>query len=108
MQAIERVCDVAADSGVSVRYTNGTFTFTLDEPGSRQLVWTVAGSELERLAAIRRREARTALGGRDGWELLLVHLQEQLEAFTGQHDGVIDVTPDGRLVTIDRGTDPTG
>lgn len=104
MLAIERVCDVAAESGVSARYTDGTFTFTLDESGSRQLVWTVDGNELERLAAIRRREPRTVLGTSDGWALLLTHLQEQLATFTGDR-GIIVTTTDRRLGTTDSGTD---
>ncbi len=98
MQAIERVCALAAESGTGVSYTDGTFTFTLDQTGSRQLVWTVDRNELERLAAMRRREARTVLGTSDGWALLLTHLQEQLETFTGAR-GIIDVTTDGRLCT---------
>lgn len=83
---------------MGVSYTDGTFTFTLDQTGSRQLAWTVDGNEFERLAAIRRRQARTVLGTSDGWALLLTHLQEQLETFTGNH-GVIVATTDGRLVT---------
>ena len=106
MQATERVCALAAESGMVVSYTDGTFTFTLDQTGSRQLAWTVDGSELEQLAAIRRRQARTVLGTSDGWALLLVHLQEQLETFTGDR-GIIDVTTDGRLVTTDSGTERT-
>ena len=106
MLAIERVCDVAAESGVSARYTDGTFTFTLDQTGSRQLAWTVDGNELERLAVIRRRQARTVLGTSDGWALLLTHLQEQLETFTGDR-GVVVATTDGRLGTTDSGTERT-
>ena len=97
MQAIEQICAAAAECGVSARYGDSTFTFTLDPAGSRQLVWTVDETGLERLAALRRREARTVRGGGDGWALLL-HLQEQLETFTGNH-GVIVATAGGRLVT---------